>query len=133
MKIKIIQHELVVSPKIKKLNYSDVYIIKIKKKIKYKILLVSGDLINPNKALGDRYIPTGVQASYGTYTDKIQLNWNTVSGVNGYYIYRDSALIGSTTTNYFNDTDSLYGKLFTYNIRSFVNDSGNIITTDRML
>ena len=129
MKIKTIQHELVVSPKIKKLNYSHFYYIKIKKKIKYKILLVSGGLINPSKALGDQYIPTGVQASYGTYTDKIALNWNTVSGINGYYIYRDSALIGSTTTNYFNDIDSLYGKLFTYNIRSFINDSGNIITT----
>lgn len=53
--------------------------------------------------------PAGVQASDGTYTDKVAVTWTAVSGATSYDIYRsDTAggaktLLGNATTMAFND------------------------------
>lgn len=39
-------------------------------------------------------IPTGLTASDGTYTDRVQLNWNAVSGATSYQIFRSTSSTG---------------------------------------
>lgn len=38
--------------------------------------------------------PTNVDASYGTYTDKVRITWTKSDGATGYQVYRDSTPLG---------------------------------------
>ncbi len=42
--------------------------------------------------------PTGVTASQGTYSDKIEVSWNSVSDAVRYYIYRSDSATGTFTS-----------------------------------
>ena len=51
--------------------------------------------------------PTGVTASDGTYSDRIHVSWNTVAGITGYDIYRNTADNSSTATKITSTSSSL--------------------------
>jgi alpha-tubulin suppressor-like RCC1 family protein len=125
MKLKILQQDTAVVTGNKTFNSGDLISLKIKKKIKYKILLFSGNLINTAGSLGPAFIPRGTTASYGGYEDKILVQWDNITGVNGYKVFKDdTTLAGTVSTNSFFDTVSLPGTLFKYNIKSFVKQNG---------
>jgi len=55
-------------------------------------------------------VPTGVAASDGTYTDKVQVAWNSVTGATSYLIYRSltnttssASLIGASISTTYDD------------------------------
>jgi len=59
--------------------------------------------------------PTGVQASDGTYTDRIQVSWNSVNGARSYNLYRSSdsffiapIRIANTTSTSYTDMTNIY-------------------------
>lgn len=125
MKLKILQQDTSILTGNKTFDSGNLISFKIKKKIKYKILLFSGNLIGNAGSLGPGFIPRGVTASYGTYEDKILVQWNNIAGVNGYKVFKnDTTLAGTVSTNSFFDTESLPGTLFKYNIKSFVRQNG---------
>ena len=76
--------------------------------------------------------PTGVQASDGTYTDKIRINWNSVSGASYYHVYRTTSSggyknpigswQGSTT---YDDTSATPGQTYYYFIKAATSSSGS--------
>ena len=67
--------------------------------------------------------PTGVAASKGTYTTKIQVTWLATTGASGYSIFRNgaTAAIGTTVGNtavIYNDTTALANKIYYYTVRA---------------
>jgi fibronectin type 3 domain-containing protein len=64
--------------------------------------------------------PENVEASDGSFTDKVQISWDAVSGATSYGVYRATTaggtktLIGSPTDEYFNDTTAVAGTLYYY-------------------
>lgn len=74
-------------------------------------------------------IPTGVTASDGTYTDRIQVNWNAVGGATSYQVFRaDSATgnkthIGTPSTNNYTDLTAVQGTTYWYWVKA-CNSSG---------
>ncbi len=73
--------------------------------------------------------PTGVSASNGTYTDKVYITWNSVSGATSYNVYRATSSsgtkskIGSSTTTSYNDTIAVAGTTYYYWVTA-VNSAG---------
>lgn len=69
--------------------------------------------------------PTGVSASDGDYTDRVRVNWNSVSGANRYYVYRASSptgtyiSIGSTSGNYLDDNNTTVLVSYSYKVRAY--------------
>ena len=64
--------------------------------------------------------PVGVQASDGTFSDKVQVTWTKLVGSTAYQILRNGALVGTTTgysSNLFNDTTALIGVVYTYTVK----------------
>ena len=58
--------------------------------------------------------PTGVAASDSTFTDKVRVTWNPVSGATSYTVHRglqsdasDRVSIGASTTTSFDDTSAV--------------------------
>lgn len=70
-------------------------------------------------------IPASVQASDGTYIDKVRVSWSSVSGATGYYIYRATSVggtksyLGSRTTTFFDDTNATPGATYYYFVRAY--------------
>jgi fibronectin type 3 domain-containing protein len=64
--------------------------------------------------------PTNVQASDGTYTNKVQVSWVASSGATTYQVYRATSaagvksLLGSPTGTLFNDTTATPGVTYYY-------------------
>jgi len=122
MKLKILQQYYQTIPGNKVFDSGNLISFKIKKKIKYKILLFSGNLIN---TLGPAYIPNGISASYGSFEDKIGIQWNNIPTVTGYKVFKnDTTLLGTVFTNSIFDTVSSPGILFKYNVTSFITQNG---------
>ncbi len=70
--------------------------------------------------------PTGVSASDGTYTDRIRISWNSVSGADGYKVYRttSSTPIGTTTsTRTYYDYPATPGTTYSFRVKAY-NDVG---------
>ena len=63
--------------------------------------------------------PTGLNASDGSYSDRVALSWNAASGATSYNIYRNSALLqsGVVGTTY-NDFSVARGVIYTYEVES---------------
>jgi hypothetical protein len=63
--------------------------------------------------------PTGLNASDGTYIDRVGLSWNSVTGADTYNIFRDSVLLhsGETGTTY-DDTTAVRGAVYSYEVES---------------
>jgi len=78
--------------------------------------------------------PTNVSASEGTYTDKVQITWDTVCSVTGdtyYHVYRSDSEEGAktalgadwqTSTSY-NDTTATVGTTYYYWVKAKTQDS----------
>ena len=77
--------------------------------------------------------PSGVEATDGTYTDRIHISWNTVSGAGYYRVYRNTennlagavAVLGywqSGTS--LNDYDVAAGQITWYWVKAAVDDAG---------
>lgn len=67
--------------------------------------------------------PTGVSASDGIFTDKIIINWNTatsIQGISGYKIFKNNNLLGVTQNTSFIDTPPA-GICFEYKVKAFNN------------
>ncbi len=47
--------------------------------------------------------PSGLAASQGTFTDKVQLTWNLEASATSYAVYRDGSLLGFVTENSYDD------------------------------
>lgn len=90
--------------------------------------------------------PTGVSASDGTYTDKIQVSWNASSGATSYEIWRytsnnsgsASKIADDDTASPYDDTNAVAGTTYWYWVKAknsggtsgFSNcDSGYLLTT----
>jgi uncharacterized repeat protein (TIGR01451 family) len=64
--------------------------------------------------------PTNVQASDGTYTDKIHITWNAFSGATSYEVYRaassggSKSKIGITSNTPYDDTSASVGTTYYY-------------------
>ena len=62
--------------------------------------------------------PTGLNATDGTFTDKITVSWNAVPSATGYEVKRDGAIIRTAqvqTTTTFNDVGAV-GQTFSYTV-----------------
>ncbi|RYD29052.1 MAG: fibronectin type III domain-containing protein, partial [Verrucomicrobiaceae bacterium] len=66
--------------------------------------------------------PTGLRAVAGT--NGVVLNWNSVSGVTEYVIYRNGTEIDTATTNTYVDTDTEVATTYRYSVASS-NSSGD--------
>jgi hypothetical protein len=68
--------------------------------------------------------PTNVQASDGTYTNKVKVSWNASSGATSYEVYRATSaagtksLLGSPTGTSFNDTTATPGVTYRYWVKA---------------
>ncbi len=73
--------------------------------------------------------PTNVQASDGTYMDKVQITWTASSGATSYTIYRANqrwgtkTALGTTSNTTYDDTTALAGAIYYYYIKA-TNDYG---------
>ena len=67
--------------------------------------------------------PIGVAASDGVFSDKVQVIWTKLVGCTAYQIFRDGALVG-TTTGYssvtYNDTTAAVAVVYTYTVKGVV-------------
>ncbi|MCB0163722.1 MAG: hypothetical protein KDI79_05820 [Anaerolineae bacterium] len=69
-------------------------------------------------------VPTNVQASDKTFTDKIRVTWNTVVGATSYQVYRAGSEtgtktnLGTTTSPTYNDTTASLGFIYYYFIKA---------------
>jgi hypothetical protein len=61
--------------------------------------------------------PTGVSASDGAFTNKVNITWNSVSGISGYIVFADGTQIGATTNETIDHTPSP-GQLINYTVAS---------------
>ncbi len=75
--------------------------------------------------------PTDVYASTGTYTDKVRVMWNSVSGATDYTVHRATSALGSkqtlgstSGTTYYDDTSAVGGTTYYYFVTAS-NSSGN--------
>ncbi|RLI12453.1 hypothetical protein DRO33_02645, partial [Candidatus Bathyarchaeota archaeon] len=69
--------------------------------------------------------PTGVLATDGTYTDRVRITWNAVSGANRYEVYRAtsqygsySLIAGNVTTTSYDDTSVSAGQRYWYKVKA---------------
>jgi fibronectin type 3 domain-containing protein len=75
-------------------------------------------------------IPASVAASDGTYTDKVVISWNTVSGANSYNVYRATSadgtkeLLSSPTGTSYNDTTAVALQTYYYWVTACNNSCG---------
>jgi uncharacterized repeat protein (TIGR01451 family) len=75
--------------------------------------------------------PSGVNATDGTYTDKIRITWNSVSGASYYHVYRATSSGGykislgswQGSTSY-DDTSAIPGQTYYYFNKAATNSSG---------
>lgn len=87
-------------------------------------------------------VPTNLQASNGTYIDRVRIGWDWVSGATSYIVYRNTSnnsngriQIGSTSSSTYDDTSAQPGQIYYYWVRaqnSFgtsdysISDSGHV-------
>jgi len=75
--------------------------------------------------------PTGVNASDGTYTDKVDVSWNSVSGATKYQLYRSQSsnsnfnFLAETSSTSFNDTTGIVGITYYYKVKSYNSSVGS--------
>jgi Putative esterase len=68
--------------------------------------------------------PTNVQASDGTYMDKVQVTWTASPGATSYTVYRATqrrgtkTALGTTSDTTYDDTTALAGKIYYYYIKA---------------
>ena len=69
--------------------------------------------------------PSGVNATDGSYTDKVQVSWTAAGGASSYQVYRNTAnssgsaeLLGSPSTSPYADTSALPGSLYWYFVKA---------------
>jgi PKD repeat protein len=81
--------------------------------------------------------PTGVDASDGSFTDKVQITWNSVTGATSYTVLRATSAagsyssIGTPSSTSFDDTTASIGTTYYYKVRSeSAAGSGDMSTND---
>jgi predicted nucleotidyltransferase len=68
--------------------------------------------------------PTGVTASDGKYTDRVEVSWNSVAGATHYEVYRSTSsdgaktLLGSPSSSPYDDTSALMGTTYYYFVKA---------------
>jgi lysophospholipase L1-like esterase len=82
---------------------------------------VGGVSINPSGGGA----PTGVTASDGTYTDKVQVSWTASTGATSYQVYRNTSSsssgatqIGTPSTSPYDDTTATPGATYYYFVKA---------------
>ncbi|MFC2095299.1 fibronectin type III domain-containing protein [Candidatus Bipolaricaulota bacterium] len=69
--------------------------------------------------------PTGVDASDGSYCDKVQVSWDAVFGASSYKVYRAPSpggtysSIGTTGLTSYDDTSAAAGATYSYKVKAF--------------
>ncbi|MBI2100181.1 MAG: hypothetical protein HYT48_02485 [Candidatus Vogelbacteria bacterium] len=83
--------------------------------------------------------PTNVQASDGTYTDKVRVTWSAASSATGYIVFRATNVNGAylnlnpgnpTANTYFDDTTAVAGTTYWYKVASIVSNSNGTVMSD---
>jgi len=75
---------------------------------------------------GTPSVPINIQATDGTYVDKVELTWTASSGATSYTVYRATSLsrrvskttLGTTSETYFNDTTAVPMKTYYYYVKA---------------
>lgn len=87
------------------------------------VLVLIASVIMKNPALAAPAIPTNVQASNGTYVNKVRVTWSTVSGASYYRVHRafHGSAVWTTIDSYvtgtvFEDTNVIHGYSYDYRI-----------------
>jgi S-formylglutathione hydrolase FrmB len=76
------------------------------------------------QSAGRPSVPTNVQASDGTYMDKVQVTWTASPGATSYTVYRATqrwgtkTALGTTSNTTYDDTTALAGKIYYYYIKA---------------
>ncbi len=105
---------------------------KIKKSAALFLIIISSFflLAEANSAFGQPSAPTNVQASDGTYTDKVQVTWTPSATATSYKVYRSSypytyfaAPLGTVPGTAYNDTTATPGVRYYYWVKAS-NSSG---------
>jgi fibronectin type 3 domain-containing protein len=79
--------------------------------------------------------PTNIQASDGTYTDKVRVSWTAVSGATSYKVYRATSATGTKvyrgtfTGTTFDDTTPTPGITYTYWVVAYKGTSNSAYST----
>ena len=90
---------------------------------------LAGDSAFSAYAAGFREIaaPLNVQASDGTFADKVRVTWNSVAGANGYRVYRNTTnssatatQIGTPGTSPYDDATAVATTLYYYWVRACI-------------
>ncbi|MBI2437956.1 MAG: caspase family protein, partial [Lentisphaerae bacterium] len=69
-------------------------------------------------------VPTGLSATDGTYSNRIEVSWNTVSGANGYDLWRSYGtnasiqLVTNLTTTLYQDYDVTVNEVYYYKAKA---------------
>jgi len=76
--------------------------------------------------------PTGVDASDGTYTDKVYITWDSVSGASHYKVYRATSETGNKTaitswqsSRYYSDYDVTQDNYYYYFVKAATSNTGD--------
>jgi S-formylglutathione hydrolase FrmB len=76
------------------------------------------------QSAGRPSVPTNVQASDGTYMDKVQVTWTASPGATSYTIYRANqwwwikTTLGTTSDTTYDDTTAVPGKIYYYYVKA---------------
>ena len=79
-----------------------------------------------HSAFGKPSVPTNVQASDGTYMDKVKVTWGVSATATSYTVYRGTSntywaqktVLGTTTETFFNDTTAVPMKTYYYWVKA---------------
>ncbi|MFC1595989.1 hypothetical protein ACFL4D_01740 [Candidatus Margulisiibacteriota bacterium] len=88
------------------------------------------DYSSYNRGNANVSVPNNVDASDGTYTDKVYVTWDSVAGATYYYVYRAGSSAGSysslgnTSSTEYNDTSAYPGTEYFYKIKSWTSSGG---------
>lgn len=70
-------------------------------------------------------VPTNVQATDGSHTDKVRITWNSVSGATSYIVYRNTSnsssgrvQLGTISSTTYDDTSAQAGQTYHYWVRA---------------
>ena len=91
---------------------------------------------DPNQGYRPVPAPTGVQASDGTFTDKVRVSWNAASGALLYKVYRNTVNnastavhLGSTGITSFDDATAAPGTVYYYWVRGYGTTGDGVLSS----
>ncbi len=81
-------------------------------------------------------VPTSVQASDGTFSDRVRITWTASTEATSYKVYRSTAvsgvkrILGSTVNTTLDDVTALAGKTYYYWVKAFNGSTGSSLSAN---